>query len=50
MKTYKHVGTLPLVVPGREHEVQPGETFDATLTPEQEAFWLRCGAIQIVEG
>lgn len=50
MKTYKHVGTLPLVVPGRELEVHPGDTFDATLAPEQEAFWTKSGAIQIVEG
>jgi hypothetical protein len=49
MKTYKHTGTLPIVVAGREHEVQPGDTFEATLPLEQEAFLLKAGAIQIVE-
>lgn len=43
-RSYEHVGTLPLIVD--DAAVLPGAVFDAALSPAQEAFWIRCGAIR----
>ena len=46
LKTYKHVGTQPIDVDGKD--VAPGAVFTADLAPEQEAFYLKIGAIEKV--
>jgi hypothetical protein len=53
MAKYQHVGTLPLTLDaGRDKDgfqidqhVAVGETFEATLSPEQEAFLIKSRAI-----
>lgn len=48
-KSYKHVGTQPIVVTddAGERQIEPGQAFEATLAPAQEAFWLKTRAIEV---
>jgi hypothetical protein len=46
-KQYKHVGSVPVVVENYGRVV-PGKVFSCEMTPEQETFFRKIGALQVV--
>lgn len=47
MKRYKHVGTAPIEVAGKER--QPGDEFSAALSDEDEKNFFEIGALKAVK-
>lgn len=46
MRSYRHVGSAPLTINGED--IMPGQGFVADLSPEQEAWFIHIGALEIV--